>query len=210
MTRSQSEVGTEPNGPQESVPAAVTTASGAAQCSARSRTASSVAALSETSTIRKSATSAAGACLSSTIARSPSLRRAATTAAPRPLAPPETSTFISAHLAQCLGEPGCRPPLVIRHDHDVAAPAAHQPGLGEGVGGVVAALDPDVGAQLPEHPLRAVLVEHHDLVDAAERAQHLGAVGLAVDGPARPLEPGDRIVGDQAHDQAVAQVPCRP
>ena len=65
-------------------------------------------------------------------------------------------------------------------------PSRHHGLLGQLRGAVVAAFDEDVGAQ-PSSAARRVLVEHDDGVDAVERAEQGGPVGLADERPARPL-----------------------
>src|SRR5581483_10200934 len=95
---------------------------------------------------------------------------------------------------------GRRAPGQVRHHHRLPTPAPYQFGLGQrrlavrAVEEVVAALDPHVRTQLREYPVRGRLVEGHDRVDAVERGDQPGPVGLRDDRPARTLQRADRLV----------------
>jgi hypothetical protein len=70
---------------------------------------------------------------------------------------------------------------------------------------VVAALDPDVRAHAFQGCGRRLLVEDDDGIHARQRLQHGGAVLLRHERAIRALQAGDRFVGVQQHDEAVAK-----
>src|SRR4051812_4308458 len=110
--------------------------------------------------------------MSSTTGVPPSSATAVATAAPSPDAPPVTMTMPrdsgdTGHLDQSRG----RMFRYVRHDHRAGAPFGQHGGLGQFVDVVVAALDPDVGAQLAQDRARVVLLEDRDDVDAGERGE---------------------------------------
>jgi hypothetical protein len=89
-----------------------------------------------------------------------------------------------------------------RQDDGAAAPLGEHRRLGQVGGGVVAALDPDVGAQRAEDLGRRVLVEDGDDVDAVQCVEDRCAVVLGDDRSGRALQPADGAAGVQADHQA--------
>src|SRR5215217_9660951 len=221
-TRSQSAPSMSPRSPHASVPAAVTTASRPPCSSAISRTAASVPRASERSCSRK-AKPLGGGRRSSTTGVPPSASTAAATAAPRPEAPPVTITVPSGSAGRAdsyarvdsfgrvsagtgdLDQPARRAARDVRHDDRAPAPLRKRLRLGQVGDRIVAALRPDMRAQLAEDGAGVVLLEDRDGVDAAQRREHRGAVGHGDDGAVRALEAADGVVRVQAHDQAVAE-----
>src|SRR4051794_11961040 len=225
MTRSHVSRSTSTRRPHASVPAAVTTPRRSPWRSAMRWTAASAAAVSERSTASCSWPSS-GAARSSTTGVPPAAATLAATARPSPEAPPVTITVPSATGALLvvsagavavgvsdgmqrglLDESGGGAALDERQDDRAAAPLGEDGRLGQVGDGVVAALDPDVGSQLAQDLDGRVLLEEHDVIDAAQRGEHGGAVLLALDGPAGTLQAADRGVGVQADDEAVAERP---
>src|SRR3954447_4020054 len=199
MTRSQASGSTSPMSSQASVPAAVTSASSPPCASATRRTAASASRGCERSTC----TSAAGS-MSSTTGVPPSAATAAAAAAPSPDAPPVTSTVPTSATAP-RDQGARRTSGDVGHDHGLAAPLGQRGRLRQVAHRVVAALGPQVRAQLAEDRTRVVLLEDGDGVHAAERGEHGPAVVLADQRPVRALQARDRRIGVQAHDQAVAE-----
>ena len=95
---------------------------------------------------------------------------------------------------------------MVGDDSATASPAFHQGRLRQAGGVVVAALDPDVRAELGKAGLRGVFLEHHYGVDGAEGLQQFLAVRLVQDGTLRALEPAGRGIGIQADDEAVTKL----
>jgi hypothetical protein len=81
----------------------------------------------------------------------------------------------------------------------------HHRRLRQAVDRVVAALDVDVGADQVDQPHRGVLLEHHDVVDRAQRRQHRRAVPGRVDRAVGPLEAPYGLVGVEPDDQDVTE-----
>src|SRR3954453_1944932 len=209
-TRSHVSGGTSSSRPQASVPAAVTTPRRPPPASATRATTASAARVSERST-RSNAKPFGGGLRSSTTGVPPAASTAAATAAPRPDAPPVTITVpeSSADGTQggLLDQSGAGLAVDERQDDGLPAPLLEDGGFGQVAAGVVAALRPHVGAQPRERGGRRVLLEDEHRVDAPQRAQGGGAVGLGDDRAPRPLEPPHRGVRVQAHDEAVAERP---
>src|SRR5215207_2169290 len=232
-TRSQASGSTSRMSPHASMPAAVTTASNRPYSSATARTAASASRAWARSTNRK-ATPSAGSCRSSTTGVPPSAATAATIAAPSPDVPPVTITVPSGSLgmSHCpssslfrasapavrarwrtlarlapglVDQPARRTAGDVRHDDGAPAPLGQRRSLRELADRVVAALRPHVRAQLAQDRAWVVLVEDRDGVDAAQRLQHGGAVGLRNERTAGALQAADGVVGVQAHDQAVTE-----
>src|SRR5690242_18883198 len=113
----------------------------------------------------------------------PASSTAAATAAPRPEAPPVTSTVPGVRSAgtreHLRDQTGGRAAGDVGDEDRAAAPLGERLALRKLGHRVVAALDPDVRAQRAEHGARVVLVEDDDRVDARQSAQHRGAVILA-------------------------------
>ena len=64
------------------------------------------------------------------------------------------------------------------------------------------------GCSAVDDLVRRVFVEDHDGVDARERREHFGALGLAIDRPIRALlERARRSIGVDGDDQRIAQAP---
>src|SRR4051812_48109611 len=91
-TRSQSSADTLDNGPQTSVPAAVTTASGGPTSSTSRWRAAVAAPVSDRSATTWTTSGSSGGVRSMTAGTPPALATAVTMAAPRPLEPPVTTT----------------------------------------------------------------------------------------------------------------------
>src|SRR4051794_37737492 len=200
-TRSQVSAGTSSRRPHASVPAAVTTPRSPPFDSATRATTASAARVSDRST-RSKAKPFGGGLRSSTTGVPPASSTAPATAAPSPEAPPVTITVpvSSADGTQrgLLDQSGTRFPVDERQDDRLAAPALEHGRLGQLAAGVVAALGPHVRAQALERVGRRVLVEDEDGIDAPQRAEDRGAVGLADHRPPLPLEPAHRGVRVQA------------
>src|SRR4051794_34745286 len=211
MTRSQASASTSRKSPQASVPAAVTIPR-RSPCRLATRSTAASAARPSVRSTRSYARPSAGGLTSRTTGVPPASRTAAATAAPSPEAPPVTMMVpspgadpFSAGTGDCLldelrgGAPGH-----VGHEHDATAPGGERLRLRQVRDGVVAALDPDVRAQALERARRLVLLEDEHRVDAAQRPQDGGAVGLRHERAVLALEPAHGGVGVQEHDQAVA------
>src|SRR3954471_3438646 len=211
-TRSQVSAGTSSRRPQASVPAAVTTPRSPPPASATRSTTASAARVSDRST-RSNAKPFGGGLTSSTTGVPPAASTAAATAAPRPDAPPVTITVPSSSAdgtqRGLLDQSGTGLAVDERQDDGLAAPALEDGGFGQRAAGVVAALRPHVGPQALERGDRRVLLEDEHGVDAAQRAQDRGAVGLVDDRAPGALQPAHGRIRVHADDEAVAERPRR-
>src|SRR4051812_35314867 len=172
------------------------------------RTASSAAAVSARSTISCSSPAGGGRRSSTTgVAPDDAMRQA--TAAPRPDAPPVTTTVPTSLTTRLLDQLRTRagdqarrrPALQVRHHDHRAAPAPQHLGLGDPPRAVVVALHEHVGPQALERAHRGRLVEDHHLVDALQTPQDRRAVALADEWSLRALQSPYRAIGVQEHHQ---------
>src|SRR5215218_4268410 len=174
MTRSHASGSTSRMSPHASMPAAVTTASSPSCSSTTARTAASASRPCARSTWRN-AKPFDGGRRSSTTAVPPSALTAAAIAAPSPDAPPVIRTVPTGSSGtgeNLLDQSGRRAAGHVRHDDGAPVPFGERLRLRQIGDGVVAALRPQVRAQLAQDRARVVLVEHDDRVDAAQRREH--------------------------------------
>src|SRR3954451_770403 len=177
--RSQSSHAVSASGAGASTPAAVTTPR-TSPCSWITRATAARASAGEARSTTSRSTPLSGSRRSRTTGVPPAPATAAATAAPRPDAPPVTMTVPRSDRTGggLLEQSGAGAALEERQQLDAPAPSGDHLGLRQVGDLVVAALRPDVGSQALEQPDGRVLVEDHDLVDAAQRAQDRGAVLL--------------------------------
>lgn len=91
-----------------------------------------------------------------------------------------------------------------RHHYDAPSPAFHFRCADDGVFRIVATLDDHVGLEMPDEIERRVLRKNYDEIDAFERRQHVGALGIAAHRPGRTLEAPHRLVAVESYDERVS------
>lgn len=99
---------------------------------------------------------------------------------------------------RCGGLPGSQ-----RNDDALAAPAANLGSTDDAVGGVIATLDDDIGAESGDEIERRVLVEDDDGVDGLEPGENIGALCFAPDRTVGALQAPNARVAVQADEECV-------
>lgn len=95
------------------------------------------------------------------------------------------------------------------NDNYLPSPAFHFGGADNGVLGVIAALDDDIGLEMSDEIERRVLGENYDEVDALQRGENVGALGIRAHRTRRSLETTHRLVTVDADDQSIGGISRR-
>lgn len=97
-----------------------------------------------------------------------------------------------------------------RDDDDTASPAPDLGGADDGFGRVIAALHNNVRLEVVDQVEWSIFGENDNEVDALQRAEHVGALGVAAHWAGRTFETANGVVAVDSDNEGVGGLPGCP
>ena len=97
-----------------------------------------------------------------------------------------------------------------RDDNDTASPAPHLGGADDRFLGVIAALHNNVRLEVVDQVEWSILGENDNQVDALQRAEDVGALGVTANWPCGTFETANGVVAVDSDNEGVSCLPGCP